>query len=87
MREAGSALGLAPEVALELAIGTFVGAARLAEQASEPPEVLRARVTSKGGTTAAALAVLEQAGVKASFIAAMHAAHRRAQELGEAYGA
>jgi pyrroline-5-carboxylate reductase len=87
MREAGSALGLAPEVALELAIGTFLGAARLAEQASEPPEVLRARVTSKGGTTAAALAVLEQAGVKASFIAAMHAAHRRAQELGEAYGA
>lgn len=87
MREAGTAMGLPAEVALELAIGTFVGAARLAQDAGEPPEVLRERVTSKGGTTAAALAALEDAGVKGAFIGAMHAARRRAQELGDAYGA
>jgi len=87
MRESGAAMGLPPAVALELAIGTFIGAAQLALQAGEPPEVLRERVTSKGGTTAAALAVLEEAGVKRAFGAAMQAAWRRAQELGDAYGA
>jgi pyrroline-5-carboxylate reductase len=87
MRESGAAMGLPPAVALELAIGTFIGAARLAQQAGEPPEVLRERVTSKGGTTAAALAVLEEAGIKRAFGAAMQAAWRRAQELGDAYGA
>lgn len=87
MREAGTAMGLPAEVALELAIGTFIGAARLAQEAGEPPEVLRERVTSKGGTTAAALAALEAAGVKDAFIGAMHAARQRAQELGDAFGA
>ncbi len=86
MREAGAQMGLPPAVALELAIGTFVGAARLARDAGEPPEVLRERVTSKGGTTAAALAVLEAADVKGRFIDALHAARRRAQELGDAFG-
>jgi pyrroline-5-carboxylate reductase len=87
MRESGAAMGLPPAVALELAICTFIGAAQLARQAGEPPEVLRERVTSKGGTTAAAMAVLEEAGVKRAFGAAMQAAWRRAQELGDAYGA
>ncbi|TSE30444.1 Pyrroline-5-carboxylate reductase [Tepidimonas thermarum] len=87
MREAGTAMGLPAAVALELAIGTFIGAARLAQDAGEPPEVLRERVTSKGGTTAAALAALEAAGVKHAFIGAMHAARQRAQELGDAFGA
>ncbi len=86
MREAGTQMGLSPAVALELAIGTFVGAAHLAQDAGEPPEVLRERVTSKGGTTAAALAVLEAANVKNRFIDALHAARRRAQELGDAFG-
>ncbi len=86
MRDAGTAMGLPAEVALELAIGTFVGAARLAQEAGEPPEVLRERVTSKGGTTAAALAALQTAGVRDAFIGAMHAARRRAQELGDAFG-
>jgi pyrroline-5-carboxylate reductase len=87
MRQAGTELGLPAETATRLAIGTFVGAAHLAQDASEPPEVLRERVTSKGGTTYAALSALEAAGVKAAFVQAMHAAHRRAQELGDEFGA
>jgi pyrroline-5-carboxylate reductase len=68
-------------------VGTFVGAARLAQDAGEPPEILRERVTSKGGTTHAALTAMQQAGVADAFVAAMHAAHRRAQELGDEFGA
>jgi pyrroline-5-carboxylate reductase len=87
MRQAGTEMGLSAETATRLAIGTFAGAARLAQDASEPPEVLRERVTSKGGTTYAALSSLEANGVKAAFVQAMHAAGRRAQELGDEFGA
>jgi pyrroline-5-carboxylate reductase len=47
---------------------------------------LRERVTSKGGTTYAALTSMEASGVKAAFVKAMHAAHLRAQELGDEFG-
>ena len=87
MRQAGTEMGLSAEIATRLAIGTFAGAARLAQDASEPPEVLRERVTSKGGTTYAALCSLEDSGVKASFIKALHAAQDRARELGDEFGA
>jgi len=87
MRQAGTEMGLPAETATRLAIGTFVGASHLAQDASEPPEVLRERVTSKGGTTYAALSALDAAGVKAAFLQAMHAAQRRAQELGDEFGA
>ncbi len=87
MRQAGTEMGLSAETATRLAIGTFAGAAQLARDASEPPEVLRERVTSKGGTTYAALSSLEASGVKAAFVQAMHAAGRRAQELGDEFGA
>jgi pyrroline-5-carboxylate reductase len=87
MRQAGSEMGLSAETATQLAIGTFAGAARLARDASEPPEVLRERVTSKGGTTYAALCSLEDSGVKASFVKALHAACDRARELGDEFGA
>lgn len=87
MRQAGTEMGLSAETATRLAIGTFAGAARLAQDASEPPEVLRERVTSKGGTTYAALSSLEASGVKTAFVQAMHAAGRRAQELGDEFGA
>lgn len=86
MREAGVEMGLSAEVATRLAIGTFAGAAQLAHDATDPPEVLRERVTSKGGTTYAALTVMESEQVKARFIQAMHAARGRAQEMGQAFG-
>jgi pyrroline-5-carboxylate reductase len=87
MIEAGVGMGLSREQAHQLAIGTFVGASALAQSAQEPPEVLRARVTSKGGTTYAALTALEQGGVKQQFIQAMQAARQRASELGDEFGA
>ncbi|MCX7252530.1 MAG: pyrroline-5-carboxylate reductase [Burkholderiales bacterium] len=87
MRQAGTEMGLSAETATRLAIGTFAGAAQLAKDASEPPEVLRERVTSKGGTTYAALCSLEDNGVKASFVKALHAAGQRARELGDEFGA
>lgn len=87
MRQAGSEMGLDPDVATRLAVGTFVGSSQLAQDATEPPEVLRERVTSKGGTTYAALTAMETAGVKAAFVQAMHAAQQRAKELGDEFGA
>ena len=68
--------------ARRLAQETFADAAALAAQSDEPPEVLRERVTSKGGTTYAALSSLEASGVKAAFVRALHAARDRAEELG-----
>ena len=82
MIQAGTEMGLAPEQARRLAQETFAGAAALAMASSDPPELLRERVTSKGGTTHAAITALEAAGVKAAFVAALHAACRRAEELG-----
>lgn len=87
MRQAGTDMGLSAEAATKLAIGTFVGASHLAQDAQEPPEVLRERVTSKGGTTYAALTSMEDAGVKAAFVQAMRAAQQRAKELGDEFGA
>ncbi|MDH6591828.1 pyrroline-5-carboxylate reductase [Variovorax sp. TBS-050B] len=86
MAEAGVDMGLSPEQALRLAIGTFTGASALAHSATEPPQVLRERVTSKGGTTYAALCALEAADVKAKFKEAIRAAQKRAGELGEEFG-
>ncbi len=87
MQQAGTDMGLPAEQALQLAIGTFTGAAQLAAQSSEPPAVLRERVTSKGGTTYAALESLRGAHVAQHFISAMKAAEKRAAELGDEFGA
>ena len=87
MTRAGTAMGLSPAQAHQLAVGTFVGASELARRSDEPPEVLRQRVTSKGGTTYAALQSLEKDGVGASFERAMHAAEQRAHALGNEFGA
>lgn len=87
MAQAGVDMGLPQDKALQLAIGTFAGASELARTADEPPQVLRERVTSKGGTTHAALAALHDAGVAGAFIRAMHAAQKRAAELGDEFGA
>jgi pyrroline-5-carboxylate reductase len=86
MRDAGTQMGLSPEVAQHLAIGTFVGAATLAQRSDDPPQTLRERVTSKGGTTHAAISAMEASGMKAQFVKAMLAAQKRAEELGREFG-
>jgi len=87
MVEAGIKMGLTTEQATQLAIGTFEGASQLAKTASEPPSVLRERVTSKGGTTYAALSSLQNAHVGDLFQTALKAAQQRAHELGDEFGA
>lgn len=86
MRQAGTDMGLPPEQAYRLATATFAGAAALAQASTDDPSVLRERVTSKGGTTYAALTHLDANGVNTHFRAAMQAACQRAHELGEVYG-
>lgn len=87
MIAAAQQMGLSAEQGKQLALATFAGATELAATSEEPPEVLRERVTSKGGTTHAALTSLEASGVKAAFIAALRAAQKRARELGDEFGA
>jgi len=86
LEEAARNLGLAQGASRSLALWTFVGATKLAIERGEDPAALRAQVTSKGGTTEAAVKVLEQAAVKAHFMAAVKAARDRSVELGDALG-
>ena len=86
LQEAAKQLGLPVEVAQRLALHTFTGAARLAAGSPDPVSVLRKRVTSKGGTTEAALASLDRDQVKEAIIRAIHAANERGRELGEELG-
>ena len=86
MTEAGVGMGLSAEQAYQLAMATFSGASSLAAASTESPEVLRQRVTSKGGTTYAALTAMEAAGIKPAFVKAMQAAEQRARELGDEFG-
>ncbi len=85
--EAARDLGLAPDDARRLAYATFAGAVALAQASDLPPATLRAQVTSKGGTTERALAMMDTDAVKAKIIAAVKSAADRAQELGAALGA
>jgi len=87
MIAAAQQMGLSPEQGKQLALATFAGATELAATSDEAPQVLRERVTSKGGTTHAALTSLEASGVKAAFITALRAAQQRARELGDEFGA
>ena len=86
MRDAGAQMGLPPELAQRLAMGTFAGATALAQRSTEPLQTLRERVTSKGGTTYAALTAMEASDIKANFQKAMLAAQQRAAELGREFG-
>jgi pyrroline-5-carboxylate reductase len=83
---AGEKLGLPPEIAQRLAAETAYGAGMMAHNATEPPAVLRERVTSRGGTTAAALQYLESHDVRAIFDAAIAAAAHRSAELAATLG-
>jgi len=80
--EGALARGLAVSTARELAAATCLGVGKLLLETGDDPAEWRARVTSKGGTTAAALEVLAGAGVKEAFVRAVAAAAERAQELG-----
>ncbi len=84
LRDAGTALGLDARTAALLAQKTLAGAGRMADAAGKDVAELRANVTSKGGTTEAALAHLEQGGIRKLFDGALKAAAARGRELGDA---
>ncbi|CDG85149.1 pyrroline-5-carboxylate reductase [Janthinobacterium agaricidamnosum NBRC 102515 = DSM 9628] len=86
MQAAAAELGLNAEQGRQLALATFVGASQLAAQSSEPVSLLRERVTSKGGTTHAALSSMENSGIKQEIVEAVKAAARRGKELGDELG-
>lgn len=83
MAEAGVALGLTPADARALALQTFIGAAKMAAGTGTDVATLRAQVTSKGGTTQAALESLEAAGFRRILGDALQAADRRGAQLGD----
>ena len=83
MIEAGVHLGLPRSTAAELVVQTVVGSAKLLRETGEHPTVLRERVTSPGGTTAAAIRELEDHKVRAAFLTALEAARDRSRSLAE----
>ncbi|MEZ7828464.1 MAG: pyrroline-5-carboxylate reductase [Brachymonas denitrificans] len=82
----GVELGLTAEQSKTLAAQTFAGAAALVQASPDAPEVLRQRVTSKGGTTHEAITTMQQHGVEQAIVAAMHACAARGRELAEQFG-
>ena len=84
--DAARAMGMNEAQGRALALATFAGATALAAQSDEPVAQLRERVTSKGGTTHAALEALRETGVREAIVQAVLAAQRRAVELGDEFG-
>lgn len=82
MIAAGTRLGLSPEQARTLVYRTASGAARLLETSPEAPAELRRRVTSPGGTTQAAIELMESRGVGNAIQQAVEAAEKRGRQLG-----
>jgi pyrroline-5-carboxylate reductase len=87
LEAAAHARGLPADVAHELTLQTALGAAQMAKQSLEPLATLREQVTSKGGTTAAALAVFDAAGLRAIVAQALTAADLRSGELAAQFAA
>ncbi|MFF1815911.1 pyrroline-5-carboxylate reductase [Kribbella sp. NPDC051587] len=81
MIEAGVHMGLPRTTATDLVVQTLVGSAKLLRETGEHPTVLRERVTSPGGTTAAAVRELEDHKVRAAFLSAIEAARNRSRDL------
>jgi pyrroline-5-carboxylate reductase len=81
LEAAAQAQGLPADIAHQLTLETAFGAAHMARLSQQPLATLRDQVTSKGGTTAAALEVFEAAGFRAIVASALAAAERRAAEL------
>lgn len=86
LEQAARELGLPPAIARLSALSTFSGAVKLALEDGADPATLRARVTSRGGTTESAIAALDADDVRAAFVRAVHAAARRAGEMGDTLG-
>ena len=86
MTQAGVDMGLPAAQAYQLAVATFQGAAELAARSDEPASTLRERVTSKGGTTYAAITHMQSTQVPEHFVQAMRKAETRAQELAAEFG-
>ncbi len=86
MQQAGSELGLSEKESRSLAICTFLGATKLAAESVDSAATLRARVTSKGGTTEQALSVMEAAQLKQHMIEAIKQAALRSKQLGDELG-
>ncbi len=81
MIEAAGQMELDAGISRELALATVIGAAKLMQETGEEAGELRNKVTSKGGTTAAAIETMQERGVKESIVAAMWAAQARSREL------
>ncbi|MEO6422990.1 MAG: pyrroline-5-carboxylate reductase [Candidatus Nitrotoga sp.] len=86
LQQAASELGFDAETSRHLATNTFIGAAKLADASNDDVSVLRARVTSKNGTTERALLSMETNAVKQHIVAAVQAAASRAREMGNEQG-
>lgn len=86
LTDAGVAEGLDRTLASQLAMQTFVGAANLLMRSGETPQQLRANVSSKGGSTLAALEAMSNAGLQGVISAGVAAAVRRNKEMGEELG-
>ena len=86
LANAGESLGLPFDVSKKLALETVLGSAMLAAQSTESPATLRERVTSKGGTTEAALRVFDEEALAEGFRRAIEAARERGAELGKMLG-
>jgi pyrroline-5-carboxylate reductase len=86
LQQAATELGFSPKQVRQLSIETVLGAAKLASMSEEPASALRERVTSKGGTTEAALRAMTAHGFKEALIAGAKAAKERGAELGELLG-
>jgi pyrroline-5-carboxylate reductase len=86
MQQAAIELGLSAAQARQLSLQTFAGASKLAISSDEDAAVLRARVTSKGGTTEQAIQTMEKNDIKCKIVTAIHAANKRSRELSDEFG-
>ncbi|HET6492231.1 MAG TPA: pyrroline-5-carboxylate reductase dimerization domain-containing protein, partial [Burkholderiales bacterium] len=86
LQQAALDLGFAAADAERLALATFEGAVKLVRASTEDAATLRARVTSKGGTTERAIEVMEADGVRRAILHAVRSAAQRSRELGEELG-
>jgi pyrroline-5-carboxylate reductase len=86
MQQAAFELGVDEAQARQMVLDTFLGATKLAENSKDEVDVLRARVTSKNGTTECALLSMDANRVKQDIVDAIHAAAKRSKEMGNELG-